>query len=395
LAVSLRYSRPGVDLSSSITFFFTMLFLYGFLFLITTLGSSARSIPGVLHRRDDFLLANGQQAIALNAKFQTLNADSPCNDGDDACVEGKLAQCVRGAFVLTPCAPGTICAALPLVNSPGTSIACTTLSDLDARIAATGATGGGDQIPPSSSAPPDGPSTIPPDDPNNPPNDGSNGSNGGGDPQTCLTLNSAVIASDFANDGQDTPTTGQVPSLTSTNNFINFCLTVRLPLTDGKQIPGGSCNPAPMGVIPSKDKMPASKFVFPTNGDTVPVNQSFTIQLKIQNLETGNFVNAKQNYFSAPQQLNDQGVIKGHSHVVIQQLPGFDSTDILDPQEFAFFRGFNEPDQGGVLTADVTDGLPVGVYRLASINTASNHQPVLAPVAQHGFMDDVVYFTVA
>ena len=31
------------------------------------------------------------------------------------------------------------CAALPLVNSPGTSITCTTASDRDARIAATGA----------------------------------------------------------------------------------------------------------------------------------------------------------------------------------------------------------------------------------------------------------------
>ena len=35
------------------------------------------------------------------------------------------------------------CAALPLVNSPGTSITCTTQADLDARIAATGATDAG------------------------------------------------------------------------------------------------------------------------------------------------------------------------------------------------------------------------------------------------------------
>ena len=35
------------------------------------------------------------------------------------------------------------CTALPLVNSPGTSITCTTQADLDARIAATGATDAG------------------------------------------------------------------------------------------------------------------------------------------------------------------------------------------------------------------------------------------------------------
>lgn len=34
------------------------------------------------------------------------------------------------------------CAALPLVNSAGTSVACTTASDRDSRIAATGATSG-------------------------------------------------------------------------------------------------------------------------------------------------------------------------------------------------------------------------------------------------------------
>lgn len=31
---------------------------------------------------------------------------------------------------------------------------------------------------------------------------------------------------------------------------------------------------------------------------------------------------------------------------------------------------------------------------MSSINTASNHQPVLVAVAQHGSLDDVVYFTV-
>jgi hypothetical protein len=184
---------------------------------------------------------------------------------------------------------------------------------------------------------------------------------------------------------------GQEASLTSTNNYINFCKTVNLPLTDGKQILGGSCNPAPMGVIPSKDRMPASKFVFPKNGGTVPVNQTFTIQMKIKNLETGNFVNAQQNYFSAPQQLNDQGLIRGHSHVVIQQIPAFDSTEILDPEVFAFFKGLNDAANGDALTADVTNGLPSGVYKLSSINTASNHQPVLTPVAQHGSVDDAVY----
>lgn len=62
--------------------------------------------------------------------------------GDNACVNGGFAQCVGGKFVITQCAGGTVCMALPLVNSPGTSITCTTQADAQARIAATGAQGG-------------------------------------------------------------------------------------------------------------------------------------------------------------------------------------------------------------------------------------------------------------
>ena len=146
-----------------------------------------------------------------------------------------------------------------------------------------------------------------------------------------------------------------------------------------------------MGSIPAKGKMPSSKFVFPKNGGTVPANQKFTVQMAIKNLETGQFVNAQQNYFSAPQQLNGAGTIRGHSHVVIELLEALDQTTPLDPEKFAFFKGLNSAAVGGILTADVDAGLPAGVYKLSSINTASNHQPVLVPVAQHGSLDDAVY----
>lgn len=146
-----------------------------------------------------------------------------------------------------------------------------------------------------------------------------------------------------------------------------------------------------MGIIPAKTKMPSSKFVFPKNGATIAANQTFTIKMAIKNLATGNFVNADENYFSAPQQLNAQGLILGHSHVVIEELDALDQTEPTDPTVFAFFKGLNAVAQGGVLTADVDEGLPAGFYKLSSINTASNHQPVLVPVAQHGSLDDAVY----
>jgi len=221
------------------------------------------------------------------------------------------------------------------------------------------------------------------------------GAGDNGDPQKSLTLDPAVISTGFENDGQDVPTAGQVASLTSSNNFINFCLTTKLPLTNGKQVTTGSCNTAPMGIIAASTNMPSSKFTNPKNGDTIPANQAFTITMAVSNFQTGAFVNAQENYFSAPQQVNGQGQIIGHSHVVVEQLSALDQTTTTDPTKFAFFKGLNSAAVGGVLSADVTSGLPAGVYKVSSINTAANHQPCLVAIAQHGSLDDAVYFTVA
>ena len=214
----------------------------------------------------------------------------------------------------------------------------------------------------------------------------------GGDPQTSLTLDNGVIAKAFQQtglEGQADP--GEVASLTSPDNFINFCLTTKQPITNGQQVKGGSCNPAPMGSIPSVTKMPSSKFLFPKNMDTIASNVNFTVQMNIQGLTTGHFTNAKTTYYGAPQQLDSSGQIIGHSHVVIQKLTSMTQTAAIDPQVFAFFSALNAPATGGVLSAPVAKGLPAGTYRLASINAAANHQPVLAPVAQHGSLDDMVY----
>ena len=205
-------------------------------------------------------------------------------------------------------------------------------------------------------------------------------------------LDPGVIAKGFENDGQSNPEAGQVASLTSNNNFINFCLTVNKPLTNGQQIKDGSCNPAPMGVIASSSNMPSSKFVNPPNLGTVKANKQFTIKMALTHLEAGSFVNAQENYYSAPQFVNDQGDIVGHSHFVIQTIDDLGSTKVLDPSQFAFFKGVNTPaDADGTVSVDVTDGLPSGTYRLSSINTASNHQPCLVAIAQHGSLDDQVY----
>jgi len=217
-------------------------------------------------------------------------------------------------------------------------------------------------------------------------------SNNSSDPQTSLTLLSNLVETGLESNGQQTPVAGQVASLTSSNNFINFC--VGKTITNGQQVTAGSCNPIPMGDIVPKANMPSCKFVSPTNQDTIPANQAFTITMNINNMQAGVFTNAQKTYYMAPQQLNGQGVVIGHSHFVIQKMTDFADPTILDPATFAFFKGINTAAQGGQLTADVTAGLPAGKYRLASINTDANHTPVVAAVAQHGWLDDIVYFAV-
>ncbi|KAJ7085112.1 hypothetical protein B0H15DRAFT_847170 [Mycena belliarum] len=215
------------------------------------------------------------------------------------------------------------------------------------------------------------------------------------DLQSSLTLDPSVINKGFADNGQNPPTAGQTASSTSTNNYINFCaLTLpRTPLTNGLQITSGSCNQAPIGLIPAAANMPSAKFVFPPNGGSVKADAAFTAQLAVRNIQTGVFTNAQKTYFAGPQTLNAQGLIIGHSHIVIEKLTALDQTTPTDPQKFAFFKGVDDPASAGVLSAAVSAGVPAGAYRICSINSAANHQPVIVPVAQHGMLDDCSYFT--
>ncbi|GAA5944703.1 hypothetical protein JCM10213_009191 [Rhodosporidiobolus nylandii] len=206
-----------------------------------------------------------------------------------------------------------------------------------------------------------------------------------GDPQKNLFLDPSQIAKGLTLDGQQVPEANQVASATSVNNFINSCL-LRTDL-----VITGSCNAVPMGVIAAQNKAPSSKFTNPKNLDVIPPNQSFTITMAINNLVTGNFVNAQQ----TPQATDENGIIIGHSHVVVEQIPDLQSTAVTNPQNFEFFKGFNEAAVNGVLSAAVTGGLPEGVYKMSSINSAANHQPALVGVAQHGSLDDAVYFIVS
>ncbi|KAI0709640.1 hypothetical protein C8T65DRAFT_695640 [Cerioporus squamosus] len=330
------------------------------IFVALSLALAASARPSFISsKRAEFTLKNGQDAIAQNNKFKTLTPDSSCNAGDIACVNDKFAQCVGGKFVLQACGGGTICAALPLVNSAGTSVTCTTAADRDARIAATGATAAAGT--------------------------GGNGGNKGGD-------NAAGAASSSAAAAPPASSTAAAPAASGTAAAAGV---PDKALTNGKQVIEGSCNATPMGVIAAKDKIPFAKFQNPTNGATIPANKDFNIDVLVQNMELGHFTNPDSTFHSAPQTVNAAGLIKGHSHITVQAVPSVDTKEAIDATKFVFFKGLNDKGNNGVLSATVPGGLPKGTYRVATINSAANHQPALVAVAQRGAIDDMVYFTVA
>ncbi|KAI7916278.1 hypothetical protein M9X92_007979 [Pyricularia oryzae] len=221
----------------------------------------------------------------------------------------------------------------------------------------------------------------------------NNNNNNGGD-ATQLAPNAVQSGSFF--DGSDAigANDAQAQSDVSQNNFINFC--AGQTLTNGLQLVDGSCNGIPMGQIPSKQNMVASVIINPKMGDNIPEGQDFQIQVQTINLQAGSFTNAVATYYTAPQKLNGQGQIIGHTHVTVQDLGNsLNPTQPPDPTQFAFFKGIDDAGNGqGLLAATVEGGLPAGNYRVCTLTSGSNHQPVIMPVAQRGSQDDCQKFTV-
>ncbi|KAF8139907.1 hypothetical protein EV363DRAFT_1426351 [Boletus edulis] len=355
------------------------------LFSTLLLASLALARPNLRHRwSSSFQQQNGIDTINPN------NASSSCTSGN-ACINGQLARCVNGKYVLSPCGPGLTCAALPLSDSPGTTVTCTMQTGLKTRTTIARAVNGTN---PANATSPTTP--TPPDSPCDSGSTNSSTSPG----QASLTLLPSVIAKNFSQNGLNTTTSevGEVASLMSVNNFINYCATLpNLPITNGQQLKNGSCNPAPMGAIPSTSKMPSAKFVMPVNLAVVPQNTTFRITLAVKHFATGYFVNPNTNYVAAPQQLDPTaGLIQGHAHVVIEALESLNQTTPTDPTKFAFFVALNnKADANGHLYANVTGGLPKGTYKMSTLLATMNHQPVLLPVVERGVSDDTIYFTVA
>lgn len=207
-----------------------------------------------------------------------------------------------------------------------------------------------------------------------------------------LQLNPANVQTGSQSSGQAVTEAGQSPSDTDPANFINFC--TGKTLTNGLQVKGGSCNGIVMGDMPASTNMISTIITNPGPGQDIAPNTDFSINVQITNLVAGTFTNPTTTYYAAPQTL-EGGNIVGHTHVTVQALTSLDTPTPPDPAIFQFFKGINDAGNGqGALSAAVAGGLPSGIYRVCTIVAASNHQPVLMPVAQRGGQDDCQKFTV-
>ncbi|CAG8601422.1 16413_t:CDS:1 [Cetraspora pellucida] len=163
---------------------------------------------------------------------------------------------------------------------------------------------------------------------------------------------------------------------------------------------GGWCSSLIQGQIPANELMISTLIIKPKDGSTVPANQNFTLSIKIVNLQTGYFSDTDGEYYTIPQELNEEGIVKGHCHVVIQKLTYDNDGEIVpNPNIFAFFKGLNEPaNDQGILETEVGSalepGLPSGKYRICTMVSSYTHQPVIMPVAQRGSQDDCIRFIV-
>ncbi|PLW48209.1 hypothetical protein PCASD_03318 [Puccinia coronata f. sp. avenae] len=206
-----------------------------------------------------------------------------------------------------------------------------------------------------------------------------------------LCLDSSVVQDAAKSDGiTDSANPDKfAKSLTSKNNFLDFCRGAKL--TNGAQVQEGSCNPTPMGFIPSVSNMPSVRIIEPSPDKVIPAKTDFDIVISPRKISFGFFTSPSNTYYVAPQQLDSKGVIKGHTHVVIQEVNG---KRAFKTEQVTFFKGISDKIVNGKVSTTVTGGLPAGLYRIATITSAMNHQPVALPIAKRGSVDDAIYVRV-
>jgi hypothetical protein len=84
----------------------------------------------------DFRAKNVEDANRLDKARSAITQGSECKEGETVCAGDLVGLCANGRIQTQACVAGTRCRVLPLVNKPGTSVACTTDEDATRRLGA-------------------------------------------------------------------------------------------------------------------------------------------------------------------------------------------------------------------------------------------------------------------
>ncbi len=151
---------------------------------------------------------------------------------------------------------------------------------------------------------------------------------------------------------------------------MNFCSGKQT--TNGMQIMSGSCHGIPMSKIPATKNMISAMITNPQPGDKVTSDTTFKISVQTVHLNAGFFVNPTTNYYTAPQQLDDNGDIIGHCHVTVQDIGALKSTTPPGPRRESYL----DASKKNSVTAAATNNKP-------STSPPVKHKTQLAPEAMN------------
>ncbi len=185
------------------------------------------------------------------------------------------------------------------------------------------------------------------------------------------------------------------PVETDIAEVVDFCTSQGFSedqIANGTQQVTSTCSRTVLGALPDVNNMISTIITLPFNGEIIPFGTNFTVIVVSSNIDFGFFDDPQTQYYITPQTLNENGLIKGHTHITVEKIT--DRFQPLDARFPVFFRGLNGPSEDGSLSV-IVDGSAFeetgrGNYRICTITASSSHAPVLMPVARRGSQDDCI-----
>ncbi|KAI9139432.1 hypothetical protein BKA69DRAFT_1126514 [Paraphysoderma sedebokerense] len=188
------------------------------------------------------------------------------------------------------------------------------------------------------------------------------------------------------------------------------CAQSGLPLPN-PPVGGPRCSRTTFGAIPSIGKMVSTLITTPSDGAVFrrSKKEPLVFTISTSNLEFGHADDIKTEYRKTGQILNSKGMIKGHTHLVIQKLvvpsgaTGPNRPPSPGSNDLAFFQPLDSEalpprfQTHRTLTFSIgTESFPVdGLYRACTMTSSAAHVPVIMPVEVRGTQDDCIRFNIA